>query len=158
MSLQLVLQFATPVSVVVGFASLLNTLRVQKRQANAQVFLAYTGRYDDIMRSFPANALEARIGSTAEPPAATPEVRVAALRYLNLCSEEFHLFRCRCLEPAVWKMWKSELLRTLRTPLFRREWEALRGEFEAYAEFREFVDAAQRLTNERAIRARPQGS
>src|SRR5262245_6834897 len=93
MTLQLVLQFATLVSVIVGFAGLLNAMRAQRRQANAQVFLAYTGRYDETMRSFPSNALEARIGSAGEAPEPTPELRVAALRYLNLCSEEFYLYR-----------------------------------------------------------------
>lgn len=146
MKLEVVLQIATLVGVIVGFAGLLNTLRVQRRQANAQVFLAYTGRYDEIMRSFPKDALEARIGSADEPPAVTPEVRVAALRYLNLCSEEFHLYRCRYLDRVVWRMWEAELLRTLRTPLFRREWSALRAEFGAYPEFRDYVDAAQRST------------
>jgi len=109
MTLQLVLQFATLVSLIVGFASLLNTLRTQKRQANAQVFLAYAGRYDDIMRSFPKDAFEARTVSAAEPPPTTPEFRVAALRYLNLCSEEFHLYRCRYLDRGVWKMWEAGL-------------------------------------------------
>src|SRR5262245_14678510 len=90
MTLQLILQFATFIGVIVGFASLMNTLHNQKRQANAQVFLAYTGRYDAIMQSFPKEAMEARIGSADADPAITPELHVAVLRYLNLCSEEFH--------------------------------------------------------------------
>jgi hypothetical protein len=144
MSVQLLLQFATLVSVVIGFASLLNAMRAQRRQANAQVFLAYTGRYDEIMRSFPTDAFDARIGSARDAPSPTPELRVAALRYLNLCSEEFYLQQGRYLDLAVWKMWEAELVRTLRTPLFQREWEALRGEFLAYKEFMDFVDSAQR--------------
>lgn len=143
MTLQLVLQFATLGTLVIGLVGLLNTLRAQRRQANAQVFLAYTGRYDNIMQSFPKEAVGARIGSADADPANTPELRVAVLRYLNLCSEEFHLYRRRYLDRNVWRIWEGELLRTLRTPLFRREWAALRGEFEAYPEFREYVDAAQ---------------
>jgi hypothetical protein len=158
MTLQLVLQFATLLSLIIGFASLLNTLRAQKWQANAQIFLAYTGRYDDIMSSFPKDAFEAHVGAAAEAPPVTPELRVAALRYLNLCSEEFHLYRCRYLDRAVWKMWEAELLRTLRTPLFRREWAALRGEFQAYLEFMEFVDVAQGSTTDRAVHVQNQRS
>jgi hypothetical protein len=71
------------------------------------------------------------------------ELTLCVLRYLNLSSEEFYLYRRGYLRREVWDIWEGELLRTLRSPLLRREWKTLRHEFISYPEFSRYVDDAQ---------------
>jgi hypothetical protein len=54
------------------------------------------------------------------------------VRYLNLCSEEYYLYKQKWLHKKLWGIWEKELIRTLRSPLFVREWKKLADEFDAY--------------------------
>ncbi len=129
--------FATAISFVLG-------IYVYRRKTNTQVFLEFTRRYDEVMRSFPVDARRARLHSGGEPPAVSDEISDAALRYLNLCSEEFYLWKRRYLSGDIWRIWESELKRTLASPLYRREWTRLRDEFSSFPEFAAYVEEVQR--------------
>jgi len=124
---------AAAISIVVGVV-------VFRRQMNAQVFLEYTKRYEEIMSHLSQAAREARLDLDGDPPPTSPELSLAVLRYLNLCSEEFYLCRRRYLSTKIWKIWEAELRRTLRSPLFRREWNKLHREFDSYPEFHDYVE------------------
>jgi hypothetical protein len=140
-------QITALVTVLAGLstvAGLLLGLRIYRRQANAQAFLTYTERYEQIMSSYPPEARLARLDSDRALPPRSPELTLSVLRYLNLCSEELYLFRYGHLDKKLWAIWEDELIRMLRTPLVRREWADLRREFESYPEFLEFVEEAQR--------------
>lgn len=143
MNLTILVQIATVVSIAVGITAFIHGLRVYTRQMNAQVFLQYTERYEEIMKSFPKKAWSARFNSNEALPEPSEELTITVLRYLNLCSEEFYLYRAKYLSGDVWGIWEDELLRTLRTPLFRREWRDLCEEFDAYPEFQSFVNSKQ---------------
>ena len=138
-----VVQYATLVGVLLTAGGIFLAVRVYRRQMNAQLFLAYTQRYDEIMGAFPADARGLRLDLDGAPPPESPELRLAVLRYLNLCSEEFHLHRQGFLARDIWRIWEAELERTLASPLLRREWPALRREFSATAEFARYVERVQ---------------
>ena len=127
--------------VFVTFIGLLIGIRTYRRQTNAQVFLEYTKRYENIMESFPTNALPARLALEGTPPPQSTELSLALLRYLNLSSEEFYLQSKGYLAKEIWLIWEGELTRTLRSPLMRREWKELRSEFDSYPEFLTYVDS-----------------
>src|SRR5438105_8667813 len=113
------------------------------RQCNAQIFLEYTKRYDEVMNKFPADARRTRLDLFAEPPPESEELTLAVLRYLNLSSEEYYLCARGYLSKHVWQIWEAELKRTLCSPLVMREWKKLRTEFLTYAEFLEYVEETQ---------------
>ena len=123
-------------------AGLVAAIWVYKRQANAQVFLEYTRRYDEVMRQLPSHARIARTKSASELPEQTEELTYRVLDYLNLCSEEFYLWKTGYLSDRIWSIWEAELRRTLATPLLKREWQSLRNEFISYPEFQSYVEAA----------------
>ena len=139
MSFELFIQIATLVSILVGIFAFFYGVTSYKKQMNAQVFLQYTMRFEDIIKSFPKNAWSARKNSDDKLPKPSEELTTSVLRYLNLCSEEFYLYKEKYLSKNIWNIWSNELVRTLRTPLFRREWKDLVNEFESYPEFQEFV-------------------
>jgi hypothetical protein len=140
MSLDLVIKFATLLSIIVGIVAFFRGVANYNKQMNVQVFLQYAKRYDEIMNSFPKSAKLARINSRNALPKPTGELTICVLRYLNLCSEEFYLHETKYLSEKVWLIWEDEMVRTLRTPLFRREWAKLINEFDCYPKFQAFVN------------------
>jgi hypothetical protein len=126
--------------------------RVIRRTLNAFVFMKYTERYEQVMTSFPEGAHPARLDLHAEPLDLTEPLRLAILRYLNLCSEEFGLWQNKYIANGVWKIWEAELDRTLASPLYRRAWPLLRKEFESYPDFCKYVERVQRVTQDNLVR------
>jgi hypothetical protein len=54
------------------------------------------------------------------------------------------VWRKGLVEDAVWKIWEVELKRTISSPLYIREWQKLRKEFESCPEFLSFVEQVQK--------------
>jgi hypothetical protein len=141
-SLQLVLQAATLLGVIVGFIGLIYTVANYRRQLHAQIFMKYTERYEHILDRFPENALAARFDAQALPPESS-QLSLCVLKYLNLCSEEFYLRTRGYLPEDLWGIWEKDLKRIIGSPLFRREWKSLRGEFLSHTPFLEYVERVQ---------------
>ena len=144
MIINAIVQLATPLGVGVGVVGLFHGARVHKNQMNAQLFVEYTKRYETIMASFPSNALNVRMDMHGELPPQSAELTLALLQYLNLTSEEFYLHEQKYLSKNIWSIWESELKRTLRSQLVRREWISLKKEFESYPKFIEYVEDTMR--------------
>lgn len=158
-SLAFLVQLATLLSSVAALASILIAVRVYRRQMNAQLFMAYTRRYEEVMSTFPSEARSCRLGLATDLPPRSDGLTLAVLRYLNLCSEEYYLCRTGHLSRAIWRIWEDELQRTLASELVRREWPDLRCEFDSYPQFQSYADKAQvvsaaRSASESAVPAR----
>ncbi|MGE0126530.1 MAG: hypothetical protein AB7U82_00385 [Blastocatellales bacterium] len=135
-----IVQIAGAISIILGVASFIWSVRNNRRQMNAQMVMKYAERYEKIMDSFPREAFRLRFDLESELPPPSHELTTCVLKYLNLCSEEFYLRKKGYIAQDVWSIWENELHRTLRSNLFRREWEGLRDEFVSYPEFRDFVE------------------
>jgi hypothetical protein len=134
-----VLNAAQIIAAIATAAGVIAAVIIYRNQTNAQVFLEYTKRYEEIMSALPIAARVARTDSDSALPDATPELTFQILRYLNLCAEEFYLMQRGYLAREIWSIWDAELTRTLRTPLLMREWEKLRNEFSSYPAFQNYV-------------------
>jgi len=134
----------TIASVLIALFTFIWGVRSYQNQMNAQLFLEFTRRFEEVMQSFPKNAWSARLNTEGMPPAKSKELSLSVLRYLNLCGEEYYLYKKGWLNKGIWKMWEGELIRTLRTPLFIREWKKLSSEFEAYPKFIKYVNDQQK--------------
>jgi hypothetical protein len=141
-TLQLVLQAATPLGVIVGFIGLIYTVDNYRRQMHAQIFMKYTERYEHILDHFPENALAARFDTLALPPQSS-QLSLCVLKYLNLCSEEFYLRTQGYLPEALWSIWEGDLKRIIGSPLLQREWPSLRAEFLSHQSFLAYVERVQ---------------
>ncbi len=131
---------AAIIAALIGWYSYRTLVR---KAAQTFLFMKYTERYEQIMASYPENAVGARLDLSGEPPEASIPLTLAVLKYLNLCSEEFYLWKSGLVEDAVWKIWEEELKRTISSPLYRREWQMLRKEFESYPDFLTYVNRIQ---------------
>jgi hypothetical protein len=141
-TIQLALQIATLVSVMIGFCGLIITVNNYRKQMNVQILMKYCERYDRILEQFPEEALSARFDAKVLP-APNPKLTLCGLRYLNLCAEEFYLTTNGHLSKALWCIWEADLKRVLSSPLLRREWPALKGEFLSHPAFLQYVERAQ---------------
>ena len=128
---------------IIAATSVIIGIRVYKRQMNAQVFIEYTKRYEEVLSSFPKEAQEVRLDLTGDPPETSKEITQAVLRYLNLCSEEYYLCDEGYLSKKIWRIWEAELKRTIQSPLLKREWIDLKKEFESYPEFSDYINSIQ---------------
>ncbi len=142
MTMQTILQFATPVSVVLGFVGLIITVNNYRKQLNVQILMKYTERYERILDGFPEDGLDARFDSEALPPESRA-LTLCILKYLNLCSEEFYLWKNGYLETKIWRIWEVDLKRMVASPLVKREWLHLRKEFVSHPLFLRFVESVQ---------------
>jgi hypothetical protein len=122
-----------------------------RAQANIQAFLAYTERFEKVMGALPTEACQARFDLNQTLPPESEELTGTVLRYLNLTSEEFYLWKRGYLDTRLWQIWEQEIQRMLRSPLFRREWPKLVTEFISYEEFVGYVRDVQRVNDSKAI-------
>jgi hypothetical protein len=141
-TLQLAVQIATLISLILGFLGLINTINSYRRQMNVQILMKYTERYENILGQFPKGALAARFDTKVLPPE-SPELTLCVLKYLNLCSEEFYLTRHGYLSGSLWRIWEGDLKRIIGSPLLQREWPSLRTEFLSHQDFLEYVERVQ---------------
>jgi len=146
MTLSEVVDFATLASLIITAFGVWWGIKTYRGQMNAQLFLAFTERYENLMCNAPAEFRAWRLNSDATLSEVTQDVRRSMLGYLNLCSEEYYLWRSGYLNHAIWRIWRDELERTLRSDLFRREWPKLRDEFQSYGHFCDFVDRAHAVS------------
>jgi hypothetical protein len=152
--MELAVQIVTMVGVFAGVAALFLTHAIFQKQAQVDVFLAYTERFDKLMATWPEETW--RSDQSILPPE-SKEVQMGVLKYLNLCSQELYLYENKLLAKKVWEIWEDEIKRTLASLLMRREWPKLKQEFRCFPEFVCYVEGiqsnpvAQRLLD-RAIR------
>lgn len=143
MTLEEAVQIGTLISIVIAAIGLIGGVLIYRRQMNAQLLLEYTKRYEEIMDSLPSAVRNARFDLFKEPPEPNQEVTSVILRYLNMCSEEYYLYRKNYISKSIWE---DELVRTIQSPLVRREWEMLKIEFKSYPEFYNYVEQVQNIT------------
>lgn len=115
---------------------------VYRRQMNAQLFLAFTKRFDEVMTGF-VEGTGGTLDVVSSPPPPTDHLRASVVRYLNLCSEEFYLHRRGYLDHDIWTIWEADLKGNLTSPLITREWPGLRDNYVSFREFQSFLDGLQ---------------
>ena len=138
----LIAQVATAISVIVAVISIRAATKVSRRQMNVQVLITYSERYERIMESFPEGTFRLRFYDEQLPPE-SEQLTFSMLRYLNICSEEFYLWKAKYIDDQVWEVWEHELKRVLRSNLVMREWKKLKPEFLSHQEFLQFVEKVQ---------------
>jgi len=134
--LQIVSTAFAGVSLIFTAIGLFRNAQVARRRHNAQIFLECVKRYEQVMAAYPPGAWERRLAAAAEGlPESSPALRLALLRHLHLFGEERYLHHRGHFSEAIWAVWEGLFRRLLRGALLRREWPALRAEFDNDPEF-----------------------
>jgi len=146
--LNICVQIFTIISVLVATLAILLSTQASRRQMNVQVFTTYCDRYEKIMSEFPENAFHSRFDLTSvELPERSTTLTLCILKYLNLSSEEFYLWKSKYVDDKVWKIWEDEIKRMVKSPLLQREWSFIHKEFDGYPDFKRFVETQQAINH-----------
>jgi len=133
---------ATLVSCVVAMIGLFYAVAGQRTQLAVQIMLQYSDRLMILLQGMPEEIVNARRSLTV--PESTFEItqHIRVIFYVLL--ELHYLHRKRYLPVDIWNLWFLNVEVAISSPLFVREWQILRPEFEGQTSFRRFVDSMQK--------------
>ena len=146
MNIGSMLQYATLFSLLIGGLGLAVATFHHREQMKTQIFLALSARYDELLHSSSADVWLSLPPDTTLPER-TRDLTISALRFCTLVSLTYYLFLDRHIPKRMWHLMLRTAERRMRSPLFVREWEHLRSEFESFPEFVELVTSVQRGTS-----------
>lgn len=141
--MSIAIQIATLVTSLIGFGGLIFAVWSFRRTLHANVMMTYAERFTKLMDELPK---EIFLGPKSREcsPAETPELTFTCIKYFNLTLEEFYLQKKGYFPKDLWQIWEADIKELLAHPLIQREWSNLQDSFKNYAEFRAFVEEAQK--------------
>jgi hypothetical protein len=103
-------------------------------QVKTQIFLAMSAQYSELLKNSSAGFwLSVPLGT--ELPERTDDLTISMLRFCTLVSLTYLLFCEHRIPRRMWELMLHSAERRFCSPLFMREWEHLRIEFESFPEF-----------------------
>jgi hypothetical protein len=138
-----VIQYATLLSLLMGGLGLIVAVLIHRIQLKTQIFLALYVQYDELLKNSSARFWLSVPG--AEPPERTEDVIISMMRFCTLVSLTYLLFREHRIPKRMWELMLRSAERRFRSPLFVREWEHLRSEFESFPEFVALVSSVHQM-------------
>jgi hypothetical protein len=138
-----VIQYATLLSLLIGGLGLVVAVLLHRVQLKTQIFLALYAQYDELLKNSSAQFWLSVPG--VELPERTEDVIISMMRFCTLVSLTYLLFREHRIPKQMWELMLRSAERRFRSPLFVREWEHLRSEFEPFPEFVALVTSVHRM-------------
>jgi hypothetical protein len=111
----------------------------QRRQLNAQMYIEFSKRFEDLLMLFPTEAWLANRRRDQELPPPSREITECTLYCIQFVADVYHLHRGGYISRRLWNLWEREIKRTLKGPVFVREWSALAAEFSHDKEFLDYM-------------------
>jgi hypothetical protein len=109
-------------TLIIGSVGICVALVNQRRQLNAQMFIEFSGRFQDILRLFPTEAWLANRNPSQPLPPSSQELTDCTLYCIQFIADAYHLHKGRYISHNLWLLWEREIARTLTGPVFQREW------------------------------------
>ena len=116
-------------TIFVGSVGIGVALVNQRRQLNAQMFIEFSKRFQLLLRLFPTEAWLANRRHDQELPPTSKEITECVLYCIPFVADVYHLHESGYISKRLWKLWEREIQRTLKGPLFVREWDHVAAEF-----------------------------
>ena len=139
-----ILQYATLLSILMGGLGLVVAVGIHREQAKTQIFLAMSAQYSELLKNSSAE-FWLSVPSGKELPERTDDLIISMLRFCTLVSLTYLLFLEHRIPNRMWELMLRSAERRFRSPLFVREWEYLKTEFEAFPEFITLVTSVHSL-------------
>jgi hypothetical protein len=121
-------------------------LRNQRRQLNSQMFIEFSRRFEDLLRLFPTEAWLANRNPRLPLPPPSQELTDCTLYCIQFIADVYYLHKGGYISRQLWLIWGREIKRTLRGPVFEREWGNVAPEFSHDLAFIQYINT---LTNRR---------
>jgi hypothetical protein len=111
----------------------------QRRQLNAQMYIEYSGRFQELLRLFPTEAWLANRNPSQPIPPSSQELTDCTLYCIQFIADVYHLHKAGYISNKSWLLWELEIQRTLTGPVFQREWAGVAAEFDHNREFLQYI-------------------
>ena len=134
MHIRHIIQYATLLSIVMGGLGVVVAVSNHRVQVKTQIFLAMSAQYSELLKNSSAG-FWLSVPPGMELPERTDDLTISMLRFCTLVSLTYLLFCERRIPRRMWELMLHSAERRFRSPLFMREWEHLRIEFESFPEF-----------------------
>jgi len=144
MQANLFVQLGQVSPLVLGAVGIWVALLNQRRQLNAQMFVEFSGRFQDILRLFPTEAWLANRNPSQPLPPSSQELTDCTLYSIQFIADAYHLHKGGFISKNIWTLWEREFKRTLSGPVFRREWARVAVEFSDDLQFLKYIDTLMR--------------
>jgi len=131
-------------TLIVGSVGICVALVNQHRQLNAQMFIEFSGRFQELLRLFPTDAWLANLNPSQPLPPASQEVTDCTLYCIQFIADVYQLHKGGYISKSLWMLWEREIKRTLTGPVFRREWDGVATEFAYNRDFLRYIDELMR--------------
>jgi hypothetical protein len=123
----------------VGAVAIWVALMHQRRQPNAQIFIEFSARFQELLRLFPTEAWLANSNPSRPLPPRGRDVTDCTLYCVQLVADVHHLHQVGYITKHLWVLWEREIKHTLGGPVFQREWEDISAEFVNNPEFFRYI-------------------
>ena len=155
MASEILVQLGQVGTLVIGSVGICVALVNQRRQLNAQMFIEFSGRFQNILRLFPTEAWLANRNPSQPLPEPSQELTDCTLYCIQFISDAYYLHKGAYISKQIWRLWEREIQRTLSGPVFQREWEGVAAEFAHDREFLHYINTLMRSKRPRKPTAAP---
>jgi hypothetical protein len=121
----------------------------QRRQLNAQMYIEYSGRFQELLRVFPTEAWLANRNPSRPIPPPSQEITDCTLYCIQFIADVYHLHKAGYISNELWTVWEIEIKRTLTGPVFQREWTGVAAEFDHNRDFSQYINKLMQCTRPR---------
>jgi hypothetical protein len=144
MAAEVLVQIGQVGTIVIGSIGICVALVNQRRQLNAQMFIEFSGRFQDLLHLFPTEAWLANRNPSQPLPPPSQELTDCTLYCLQLIADVYYLHKGGYISKSLWMLWEREVKHTLQGPLFQREWAGVSAEFSHNPDFIQYIDTLMR--------------
>ena len=128
------------IATVTAAITIIVTCMIHIKQDRLSLFVEYTKRYQEIMLHFPSDC---NLDFSKIPDEEKDEILRYMRAYLDLCSEELHLYKVHKISKRVWKEWASGIDSTLQNDFFRNCWNEIKAFFHDYEDFNKWINGIE---------------
>src|SRR5262249_18330025 len=155
-AIDFVLNHLQLLAIVVGFIGTFVTIRRQTQVFQTYVALEFFRRYADISKGMPDRLRFAKYATDTSPIPNEEWRRItrSMIEYLNLCSEEFALWKRGRVPSDIWELWKSGLRENFEAELWRTAWNEVFREYTTHEPFMRFMKKLVREAERNADKKR----
>ena len=131
-------------TLVFGSLGIFVALRNQRRQLSIQMFIEFSGRFQELLRLFPTEAWLANRNPAQPLPPSSQELTDCTLYTMQFIADVYYLHTSGYVSKNLWTLWEREIKNTLTGPVFQREWEGVSVEFTHNQDFVRYINTLMR--------------
>src|SRR6202166_3840942 len=131
-------------TLVVASLGIFVALRNQHRQLNAQMFIEFSGRFQELLRLFPTEAWLADRHPSQTLPPSSQVLTDCTLYTIQFIADVYYLHKGGYISKQLWMLWEREIKNTMTGRVFQREWEGVSVEFAHSQDFVDYINTIMR--------------